>query len=67
MNKRSSNGAGSSLINVVLRIRLLRSRILRKHDLETEEICCANDRFLSKMIPKLRAESTGESMTLLVR
>jgi len=31
MNERISNGAGSSLINS-------RSRILRKHDLEIEEI-----------------------------
>jgi len=49
--------------SIVLRIRL-RSRILRKHDLEIEEIFCANDRFLSKMTPRLRAESTGESMTM---
>jgi len=40
---------------------------VRKHDLEIEEICCANDRFVSKMTPKLRTESTGESMTLLGR
>jgi len=40
---------------------------LRKHDLEIEEICWTNDRFLSKMTPRLRAESTGESMTLLGR
>jgi len=46
--------------SIVLRIRR-RSRILRKHDLEIEEICCANDRFLSKMMPRLRAETTGES------
>jgi len=26
---------------------------LKKHDLEIEEICCANDRFLSKMTPRL--------------
>jgi len=65
MNERSSNGAGSSLINSI-RIRL-RSRILRNHDLEIEVICCANDRFLSKMTQILRAESTGESMTLLGR
>jgi len=52
--------------SVVLRVRL-RSRILRKHDLEIEEICWTNDRFLSKMTPILRAESTGESMTLLGR
>jgi len=52
------------VLSIVLRIRL-RSRILRKHDLEIEEICCTNDKFLSKMIPRLRAESTGESMTLL--
>jgi len=37
---------------------------LRKHDLEIEEICCANDRFLSKMTPRLRAKSTGESMQI---
>jgi len=49
---------------VVLRIRLW-SRILWKHDLEIAEICCANDRFLSKMTPRLHAESTG--MTLLGR
>jgi hypothetical protein len=49
-----------------LRIRL-RSRILWKHDLETAEICWANDRFLSQMTPRLRVESTGESMTLLGR
>jgi len=46
--------------SIVLRIRL-RSRILRKHDLEIEEICCA------KMTPRLRAESTGDSITLLGR
>jgi len=37
----------------------LRSRILRKHDLEIEEICCANDRFLLKVTPRLRAESNN--------
>jgi len=52
--------------SIVLQIRL-RSRILWKHDLEIEEICCTNDRFLSKMTPRLQAESTGESMTLLGR
>jgi len=52
--------------SIVLQIRLS-SRILCKHDLEIAEICCANDRFLSKMTPRLRAESTGESMTLLGR
>jgi len=52
------------VLSIVLRIRL-RSRILRKHDLEIEEICCANDIFLSKMTPRLRAESTGESVILL--
>jgi len=52
--------------SIVLRIRLL-SRILWKHNLKIEEICCANDRFLSKMIPRLRAESTDESTTLLGR
>jgi len=66
VNERSSNSAGSSLINSILRIRL-RSSILWKHDLETTEICCANDRFVSKMIPSLRAESTGKIMTLLGR
>jgi len=64
MNERSSNGAGSSLINSILR---LRSRILWKYDLEIEEICCANCRFVSKMTPRSGAESTGESMTLLGR
>jgi len=65
MNERSSNGARSSLINsIVLRIRH-RSRILRKHDLEIEEISFASDGFLSKMTPRLQTESTGESMTLL--
>jgi len=49
--------------SIVLRIRL-RSRILRKHDLEIEEIRCANDRFVSKMTPRLRAESTGLLLTL---
>jgi len=54
MNERRSNGAGSSLINSVTNTSYgLRSRILWKHDLEIEEICCANyDRFLSKMTPK---------------
>jgi len=51
---------------MVLRIRL-RSRILRKHDLEIEDICWTIDRFVSKMTPRLRAELTGESMTLLGR
>jgi len=37
---RSNNGAGSSLINKATS----KSRILCKHDLETAEICCANDR-----------------------
>jgi len=36
-----------------------------KHNLEIEEICCAiNDRILSQMTPRLRAESTGESKLL---
>jgi len=39
--------------------------MLWKHDLEIEEICCANDRLLLKMTPRSRAESTGASMTLL--
>jgi len=34
---------------------------LWKHDLEIEDICCANDRFLSKMTPILRAKSTVTS------
>jgi len=38
---------------------------LWKHDLATAEIYCANDRFLSKMTPRLRPESTGKSMILL--
>jgi len=67
MNERSSNGACRSLINSITNRLRLRSRILRKHDLEIEEIYCANDRFLLKMTPRLRAESTGESMTLLGR
>jgi len=52
--------------SIVLRIRFT-SRILWKHNLEVEEICCTNDRFLSKMTPRLRAESKGEIMTLLGR
>jgi len=44
---------------------------LWKHHLETAEICSATDRFydkfLSKMTPRLRAESAGENMTLLGR
>jgi len=52
--------------SIVLRIRLS-SRILRKHDLEVEQICCTHDRLLSKMTPRFRAESTGESITLLGR
>jgi len=64
MNERSSNGAGSSYN--ILRIRL-RSRIMRKHDLEIEEICWANNRFSSKMTPRSRAKSTGESITFLGR
>jgi len=40
---------------------------LRKHDLEIEDKCCANDRFLSEMTPRLRVKSTSESMTLLGR
>jgi len=43
------------------------SRIFRKYDLEIEEIYCANERFLSKMTARLRAESTRESMTMLGR
>jgi len=65
MNERSSNGAGSSLINS--RNTRYRSRMLWKHDWEIEEICWANDRFSSKMSPRLRAESTSEGMTLLGR
>jgi len=67
MNERSSNGAGSSLINIVVRIRLIRSRIFRKHDLQIEEICCANERFLSKMTPRLRAESLSRIRVKRVR
>jgi len=61
VNERSSNDTGSSLINSrpITRLRL-RSQILWKHDLETAEICCANDTFLSKMIPRLRAESADD-------
>jgi len=63
MNEGSSYGADSSLINNIMNT----SRILWKHDLEVEEICCANDIFLSKKTPRLRAETTGKSMTLLSR
>jgi len=52
--------------SVVLRIHL-RSRILWKHDLESAEICCSNDIFISKITPRWRAKSTGERMTLLGR
>jgi len=52
--------------SIALRIRL-RFRILRKRDLKIKEICCANNRFLSKITPRLRKELTGESMTLLGR
>jgi len=34
---------------------------LWKQDLEKAEMCYANDRFLSKMASRLRAESTGET------
>jgi len=51
-------------ILILIRLRL---RILCKHDLKTVEVCCANDRFISNMTPRLRAESTGASMTLLGR
>jgi len=37
------------------------------HDLETTEICCANEKFLPKITPGMRAESTGKSMALLGR
>jgi len=50
--------------SIILRIHL-RSQILRKHDLETAEMRCANARFLWNLTEKLRAESTGESLTLL--
>ena len=41
---------------IVLRIRR-RSRILRKQDFEIQEMRSANERFLSRMTPRLRAES----------
>ena len=50
--------------SIVLRMRL-RSRISRKHDLEIAEMCLENARLFSKMTPKLRAESTGVSVTSL--
>jgi len=53
MNERSSNGAGSIVCSIVL-------QILWKHDLEVVQM---TDFFLSKMTPRLRAESTGASMT----
>jgi len=37
----------------------------KKHELETAEICCANDRFLSKITLRLWAESTGVNMIML--
>jgi len=55
------------MINSITNNYVLGARILWKHDLEIEEICCANDRLLSNMTPRLRAESTGESMALLGR
>jgi len=58
--------AQAVVLSIVLRIHH-RSRILWKQDLERAEISCANDKCLSKMTPRLRAESTGESTILLVR
>jgi len=52
--------------SIVLRIRL-RSRIFMRHDLEIEEICCATERFLSKMTPRLRAESSSRIRVKRVR
>jgi len=67
VNKRSRNYVEGSLINrLVQRIRL-RSRISQNEDLETAEIGCANDIFLSRITIRLRAESTGDSMTLLAK
>jgi len=64
MNERSSNGAGN---RIVFRI-CLRSQIIeeawfrnRRGMLRKWQIC------FSKMTPRLRAESTGESITLLRR
>ena len=37
---------------------------MKKHVLETEEMNRARVRFLSKMTPRLRAQSTGETVTL---
>ena len=39
----------------------------RKQDLEIEEMCSEKVILLSKMTPKLRAEVTGERVTLLGR
>jgi len=50
--------------SIVIRIRI-RTRISLRQDLETAKICWTNDRFSSKITPRLRAESTGENMTLL--
>ena len=52
--------------SIVLCIRL-RSRMSRIHDLEIAEMCCEKVRLLSKMTPKVRAESIGVSETSLGR
>jgi hypothetical protein len=44
------------------------SEIMRgRHDLETAEMCSKKLTIVSKMTPKLRAEVTGERITLLGR
>jgi len=66
INERSSNGAGSSLINSITNASQA-TNIVEAWLRNRRDICYANDRFLSKMTPRLRAESIGESMTLLSR
>jgi len=66
VNEISSNSAGSSLINSRLITNTsYRSQILRKQDLKTaDKLCAVKMKFLSKITPRLRVESTGENMIL---
>ena len=50
--------------SMVLRI-CLRSRMWYMHDLDTAEIWSERVRILSKMTPRLRAESAGERMIII--
>jgi len=65
MNERSSNDAGCSLINgntnTSYGTNIEKARLRNRRDIGRMI------HFLSKMTPRLRAESTGESMTLLSR